>query len=135
MNKELAAVIEMHKRYSNITFRKTKNKKDELVIEATQGKSFQGVYFDDKRLSEIVHEVFGAYESDFHATGRPYAPAEHHIVDSTWLKKQLFDKRIKSKIVVRDLALDKSYFSNHLSGRVPISNSYQGMYFYYFKTK
>ncbi len=135
MNEKLKVAIELQKRYSNITFRKFTDKKDQLIIEAIQGKSFQGVYFDAKRLREIVHETYDGHIDGFLAGAVPYDPPAHDVVSPEWLSKQLTDYEIRSKLVAKDLALSKSYFSSHLNGLKPMSNNVQAMYFYYFKSK
>lgn len=64
--------MELHRRYNNITFRAIR-KKDKLIIEAKQGRTHSGQYFDAKRLREIVHETFdGAIKEPFHASGIPH---------------------------------------------------------------
>lgn len=128
------AIVRYKDKY-NITIREVKKVDDNVIIEVSQDKTIDGLYFTDVELREIVKSLFSSVHDDFHVGAKPYVPLTHDHVNFKWLKAQLADHAMKIKTLARTLGIKKSVASDHHSGKVEMTNEERAMYFYYFKSE
>lgn len=127
------AIVRYKDKY-NVTIREVKKRDEKVIIEITQDKTLDGVYFSDNELRDIVTSLFASVHDDFHIGAIPYIPLAHDVVTESWLKIQLADHKMKIKNLARTLGVKKSILSAHHSGTVEMNNEERGMYYYYFKS-
>lgn len=126
-----------HLRFSNITFKVIEISDTKVVIRAVQGRSSSGIYFDAKRLIEIVHETFDRF-----FTGRkvqvnpvPYEKSPAGDIDAAWINKKMETTGIRLKEIAADTGLNYTRLSVLINGERPLSQVSKALFWFYFKAK
>ncbi|MDJ1470339.1 hypothetical protein [Xanthocytophaga flava] len=132
-NERLENLATMQKRYSNITFEVLD--KDTPTIKVKQGKTFQKVYFDQKRLIEIAKETFEPFVDKIHVHATEYVESPIEVVKPEWIGKEMNQLKIKLKDMVPELGVEKAELSAMINGHRPISQRSKAMFYYYFVSK
>ncbi len=127
------AIIRYKDKY-NVTIREVKKSEERVIIEISQDKTLDGIYFSANELRDIVTSLFASIHSDFHIGAIPYVPLVHDVVTARWLKIQLADHAMKLKQLAKTLGVNKSVLLDHHSGKTDMNNEEKGMYYYYFKS-
>lgn len=86
----LTTRADLHRRFSNITFKVVEEKPGSVVLLVRQQRSHAENYFSVKRLIEILHETFDDLVGGRKIEPRPYAyvPAPPDAVTPEWLQEQ-----------------------------------------------
>lgn len=127
------AILRYRDKY-NVTIREVKKRGGDVIIEISQDKTLDGVYFTQIELREIVKSLFASVHENFHIGAIPYTPLAHDVVTSKWLKIQLAENAMKIKSLGNALGINKKTLAKHHSGTGSMSNEERAMYFYYFQS-
>jgi len=126
-----------HRRHGSIEFKILENTPKQVVIRITQGKNAPGIYQNQKRLNEIVHETFGRFFKGKKIIVRPfvYKQPPVNLVDAAWINKQMLEKEIKLKTISDETGLNKTYLSSIINGNESFSQLMKCMFWFYFLHK
>ncbi len=127
----------LHARYSNITFKVLKTGPDQLIVRATQGKSFHENYADVKSLVQLTRDLFTPFipvDYILHIDANVYQEAPPEIVTPEWIQKQMNKKKVRLKDLVRDFGIDKATMSGVINGHRELSRFSRAAFYYYFRS-
>lgn len=124
----------LHRRYSNITFKVLEVTPHSVVLAVRQGRSHAGVYFDVKRLIEILRETFGDLLAGRRIEQRPYTykPAPPDVVTPDWLRERHAASGKQIQEIAAELGVDRNSVSAYVGGKKPLSGVVRAMFYYYF---
>jgi len=136
----LETAARLHRQYSNLSFTVIQVSDNKIIVHVIQGRSSAENYFDQKRLIQIVHEMFDSVvppgtKLNIHAV--PYKEPEVNIVDSKWINNRMHSLGIKVKDIAEETGIDRSQISALLSKEDPrpLSQTMKAFFYYYFKSK
>lgn len=120
-----------------VTFKVLKVTRKDVTIGATQMKTKDDQYLDQKRLIYLTHNGFDKYFPGIrilvHASTYEESPAQK--IDAAWIKKKMEDHSIKLKDIVEESGLGYSQLSHLINGSKPLSDAMKAMFYFYFKSK
>jgi len=126
-----------HKRHNNISFKLIEYTTESVIIRITQDKNAAGVYHNQKRLIEIVHETYDRFFPGMkvfvHAI--PFMQSPANIVDDKWVNQKMLDTGMRLKSISSDTGIDYTRLSALVTGQRPLSQSMKAMFYFYFKFK
>lgn len=134
--KKMEHAAQLHKRYSNITFKVIEVTDKKVVFRVEQGRSSAGNYQSGKRLIEIVHETFARFFPDhrINAGPVPYRQPGPDQVTPEWIVKKMKATGTRLKAIADDTGLNYSYLSAITNGHEQLSQVTKAVFWYYFKT-
>jgi hypothetical protein len=126
-----------HNRHSGILFKALEVTDKKVVIQAVQGKTATGIYFDKKRLVEIVNETFGRFFPGIKINVQPIPFTESPAtkVDVAWINKQMLANGTKLKDIANETGLNYTYLSNLVNGGETLTQLIKALFWYYFLSK
>ena len=132
---QLQEKLDLHARFSNISFSFSRISDQELTVAITQEKSFHQNHFDQKKLREIAHETLGNFIFDrkLHVMANIYKPSPADVVDDAWIREKQLKYGVKNKDLVVALGVDKTSISAYTGGLKPLSAPVKAMFYYYFE--
>lgn len=135
--KKMEHAAQLHKRYSNITFKVIEVTDKKVVFKVEQGRSSAGNYQTAKRLIEIVHETFDRFFPDrkINAGPVPYKQPGPDQVTPEWIVKKMKATGTRLKEIADDTGLNYSYLSAISNGHEPLSQVTKAVFWYYFLAK
>jgi hypothetical protein len=125
---------ELHRRYSSIEFKVLDCSPEKITVRVVQSKSHAGVYFDQKRLVEIVRETFadlGGWSAVF-ARPIPYDPPPTDVVTPEWIREKIAASGLNMKELSHRLGVDANTLIAYKNGLKPLSGVVRAMFFHFF---
>jgi len=131
----LLSRMDLHRRYSNISFRLVSANDNEVVIVVHQGESFHQNKFNHKRLREIAHETFSdIITQHLHVSIKTDIESPPDIVSVDWIVTQKNKHKKRIQDIVNDTGIHKSTISSYINGHKPLSHVVKCLFYYYFKS-
>lgn len=137
-NTLLLKKLELHSRFSSISFRIVSVSDTEVILSVHQGPTMHQNKFDHKRLREIAHETFGDFllqDQKLHVSIKVDVESPPDIVTPGWISEMMHVNNIRIKDIVTDTGIDKATISAFINNHKPLSHVTKAMFFYYFKSK
>ena len=130
--------IELHKRYSRISFKEIKETDTELVVRVTQTRSPQNNHETRERLEEITKELYAlkeGFQKRLKILVAPYVVPPSDVVTWSWVQDKMQEFNISLKTLVEDFGISKADLSATINGHKEMGVRTQGLFYYYFLTK
>lgn len=126
-----------HKRYGSLMFKIVETDKKSVTIQVVQEKNAAGVYHNQKRLIEIVHETFDRFfpAQKVRVRAIPYEMPAPRQVTPKWVNERMLSSGTKLKEVAKETGIDYTRLSALISGDRPMSQVTQAMFYFYFQGK
>ena len=133
--KTLKARIELHMRFSRISFTVKRVDVRKVIISVKQGDSFHENQFDAKRLREIGKETFGDMVGNrsLNIGAAPPKNAPTDVVNAEWIQSIMSKHKIKLKNIHKDTGVYKTTLTGYINGTRTLSQPVKAMFYYYFK--
>lgn len=135
--KDLQEKVDLHSRFSSIDFEIIRINDESVLIRTTQDKSFNGVYFDNKRLYEITLETFKEIleprQVQVHTFPHLVSPCDKITPEFVMATMGRF--KIKNKEFETAFGVHKTTISAWANGLRPMSQPVKAMFYYYFISK
>jgi hypothetical protein len=112
-----------------------------VIIKVTQEKAapdYPGINaFSNHELINIVHKEFDKFFLGGTVLAHPFPFISNPVSDVNykWIEGQMLTTGTRLKDIAADTGLNKSYLSNLINGKDPLSDMAKAMFYYYFLSK
>lgn len=138
INEDIAIVIskkikKYHNQYS-VFFKIYSRDDSHISLSITQLDSCCKKLFNAQELEQIAHEVFDPHLGDgrvLNIKAEPITPSPIMVLDVDWIKRKMYQSQTKSKMMAKDLGLQKNALDEYLNGNKELGRMEKSMFYYY----
>ena len=119
---------------SNISFKITEYSEEMIIIQIVQDKLSTGIYYTQKQLIEITHEIFDLFfpGKKVHVHAITYVNTPVNNVNIHWINIKMLLTQTRTKQIVNDTGIDTTTIKNIIAGNVELTQPLKALFYYYF---